>query len=113
MTQQIPEVDVSGVPAELPASLTVLDVREDAEWAAGHIDGAQHIPLMQVPNRMDELPAESKLLVVCRSGTRSAQATAFLNAHGVDAVNLAGGMVAWARSHRPMVADGAVPPQVF
>ncbi len=113
MTQQIPEVDVSGVPAELPAALTVLDVREDAEWAAGHIDGAQHIPLMQIPNRLDELPAESQVLVVCRSGTRSAQATAFLNAHGRDAVNLAGGMVAWARSHRPMVADGAMSPQVF
>ncbi len=113
MSQQIPEVDVSGVPAELPAALTVLDVREDAEWAAGHIGGAQHIPLMQVPNRMGELPTESQVLVVCRSGARSAQATAFLNAHGLDAVNLAGGMVAWARSHRPMVADGSAPPQVF
>lgn len=113
MTQQIPEVDVSNVPAEIPAALTVLDVREDAEWAAGHIDGAQHIPLMQVPQRIDELSTDTQLLVVCRSGARSAQATAFLNAHGLNAVNLSGGMVAWARSRRSMVADGVAAPEVF
>ncbi len=112
MTQQIPEVDVSGVPVDMPPALTVLDVREDAEWAAGHIEGAKHIPLMQLPNRLDELPDDSQVLVVCRSGARSAQATAFLNAHGRDAVNLAGGLVAWSRSRRPMVADGAAPPHV-
>ncbi len=106
MTEPIPEVDVSGVPPELPASLTVLDVREDGEWSAGHIDGALHIPLMQVPARMTELPPDSQVLVVCRSGARSAQAAAYLQAQGVDAVNLAGGLIAWVRAGRLMTTEG-------
>ena len=106
MSEPIPEVDVAGVLAELPEALTVLDVREDGEWAAGHIDGSQHIPLMQVPARMTELPADAQVLVVCKVGARSAQAAAYLQAQGVDAVNLAGGLVAWARAGRGLVSDG-------
>lgn len=112
MTQSIPEVDVVGVPSELPPALTVLDVREDDEWQAGHIDGAVHIPLMQVPARITELPADRQVLVVCRVGNRSARATAYLQAQGVDAVNLSGGMMAWARAGRPVVSDGPSEPYV-
>ena len=112
MTQSIPEVDVVGVPSELPPALTVLDVREDDEWQAGHIDGAVHIPLMQVPARITELPADRQVLVVCRVGNRSARATAYLQAQGVDAVNLSGGMMAWARAGRPVVSDGPFEPYV-
>lgn len=112
MSEAIPEVDVSGVPVDLPEALAVLDVREDAEWAAGHIDGARHIPLMEVPVRMGELPLDRQVLVVCRVGGRSAQATTYLQAQGVDAVNLAGGMVAWARAGRPMVTDRPGDPHV-
>ena len=97
----------------LPAALAVLDVREDDEWVAGHIDGALHIPLMQVPARMHELPPDQQVLVVCRVGARSAQATAYLQAQGVDAVNLAGGLVAWARAGRPLVADPPTTPHVL
>ena len=106
MSEPIPEVDVDGVPAELPEALTVLDVREDGEWAAGHINGSRHIPLMQVPARMTELPVDGQVLVVCKVGARSAQAAAYLQAQGVDAVNLAGGLVAWARAGRGLVSDG-------
>ena len=112
MTQSIPEVDVGGVPQEIPSATTVLDVREDIEWSAGHIEGSVHIPLMQVPGRVAELPADGQLLVVCKVGARSAQATAYLNAQGVDAVNLAGGLVAWARAGRPLVSDGPGDPWV-
>ncbi len=106
MSQPIPEVDVSGVPLELPEALTVLDVREDGEWRPGHIEGSLHIPLMQVPARTTELPPEDQVLVVCRSGARSAQAAAYLQAQGIDAVNLAGGLVAWVRAGRPLACDG-------
>ncbi len=66
--------DVDGVPTtavtDLPEDATVLDVREDDEWAAGHIAGALHIPMGQVPQRLEDLP-EGQLHVVCRSGGRS------------------------------------------
>ncbi|MDQ3484063.1 MAG: rhodanese-like domain-containing protein, partial [Actinomycetota bacterium] len=58
MSQPIPELDVTAVPAELPEGLVVLDVREDDEWRAGHISGAVHVPLMQMPQRVSELPAD-------------------------------------------------------
>lgn len=112
MSQPIPETDVTKLPAELPSDLVVLDVREDDEWQAGHIEDAFHIPLMQVPQRFSELPEDARVLVVCKVGGRSSQATAFLQAQGRNAVNLAGGMQAWERAQRPMVADSGGPAQV-
>ena len=112
MSQPILEVDVTKLPAELPSDLVVLDVREDDERKAGHIEGAVHIPLMQLPPRLSELPEDARLLVVCKVGGRSSQATAFLQAQGRDVVNLAGGMQAWEAARRPMVADTGAPAQV-
>ncbi len=91
----VPTVTVDGVPDPLPDGLVVLDVREDHEWAAGHIAGAVHIPLGQLMDRRDELDAEAKTLVVCHIGGRSARATVYLAANGHDVVNLDGGMEAW------------------
>ncbi|MBW9207631.1 rhodanese-like domain-containing protein [Mumia sp. zg.B53] len=99
----IPTVDVAGVPDPLPAGLVVVDVREDDEWASGHVDGALHIPLSDLAARIDEVPAEGQVLVYCRSGGRSARATAFLQQRGVDAVNLAGGVIAWHQAGRRLV----------
>ena len=107
----IPTVAISGVPDPLPTDLYVLDVREDVEWAYGHIEGATHIPLMDVPARLDELP-EGRTLVVCKVGGRSAQAVGYLLAQGRDVVNLDGGMCDWAEAGRPMVSETGTPPQV-
>jgi rhodanese-related sulfurtransferase len=112
MSDRILEVDVDGVPVELPGATTVLDVREDYEWDAGHIEGSVHIPLMQVPGRITELPPDQQVLVVCKVGARSAQATAYLQAQGIEAVNLAGGLVAWSHAGRPLVTDGPGAPHV-
>ncbi|HEY9252209.1 MAG TPA: rhodanese-like domain-containing protein, partial [Nocardioides sp.] len=71
----IPTVEIAGVPDPLPVA--VLDVREDDEWAAGHIEGATHIPLQELPARLGELP-EGQTLVVCKVGGRSAQAVNYL-----------------------------------
>jgi rhodanese-related sulfurtransferase len=109
MRHRLPEVDASDVPSPLPADVVLLDVRETDEWSAGHIDGADHIPLRQLPGRLEEIPVDRRVLVVCHVGARSAQATAFLRAHGRDAVNIAGGMVAWERTGRPVVGGGADP----
>ena len=99
----IPETPVDALPTELPDDLVVLDVREDHEWAAGHIEGATHIPLGHLPSRVGELDPAARTLVVCHVGGRSARATAWLNQHGYDAVNLDGGMVDWARVGLPVV----------
>jgi rhodanese-related sulfurtransferase len=97
---------------DLPAGAVLLDVREGDEWAAGHIDGAVHVPLGDVPARLVELPAADPLYVICRSGSRSGRAVAWLDRQGIAAVNVAGGMQAWASAGRPMVAE-AGPPAVI
>jgi rhodanese-related sulfurtransferase len=110
---QVPTASVSGVPDPLPDGLLVLDVREDDEWQAGHVEGSLHVPLRQLGERYADLPDAEQTLVVCRVGNRSAYATAFLQQQGVDAVNLDGGLVAWARAGRPLVTDDGEPPTVL
>ncbi|MET7763448.1 rhodanese-like domain-containing protein [Streptomyces sp. NPDC005393] len=100
---QLPEMEAAAVPADG----FLLDVREDDEWAAGHAEGALHIPMGQVVARFGELTeavGERRVHVVCRVGGRSAQVTQYLVAQGLDAVNVDGGMLAWDAAGRPMVA---------
>ncbi len=108
---QIPSVPVAGVPDPMPEALAVLDVREDVEFEHGRISGAVHIPLMELPQRLDEVPS-GQILVVCKIGGRSAQAVGYLVQQGIDAVNLDGGMVDWADAGRPMVTDHDGEPRV-
>ena len=111
--QDVPAVDVS----ELPTEAVLLDVREPEEWRAGHIDGAVHIPMNSLPQRLAYEPGpltpDVPIVVVCRVGSRSAQVTAWLNQQGFHAVNLDGGMAAWALAGRPMVRDGDGEPHVL
>src|SRR3954452_8914277 len=109
---EVPTIQVAQVPDPVPDGVTVLDVREPVEWHHGRIDAALHIPLTQLPDRASELPVDRQLLVVCKVGGRSAQATAFLREKGFDAVNLAGGMIDWAEAGRPMVGDSGGDPLV-
>ena len=104
----VPTVSVD----DMPPGVTVLDVREPAEWVAGHVPDALHIPLRQLPARLPEVPSGQRVVCVCRVGARSAQATAFLTAHGVDAVNLTGGMHAWQAVGRTLVSENGEPPRV-
>lgn len=108
---QIPTVTIDGVPDPLPEQLAVLDVREQVEWDNGHIDGALHIPLAELPQRLDEVPTE-QTLVVCKVGGRSAQAVAWLTQAGREVVNLDGGMLDWEAAGRPMVNENGGAPQV-
>jgi rhodanese-related sulfurtransferase len=71
----------------------LLDVRTDAEWASGRIDGSSHLPLDQLIARLDEVP--DRVVCVCAVGARSAQAAIYLAAQGRQAVNLAGGVSRW------------------
>jgi len=81
----------------------LLDVREYQEWMAGHVDGATHVPMGELPSRVGELPRDHRIVCVCRSGNRSGQVTAWLLHQGFDAVNMSGGMRAWAAEGLPFV----------
>jgi rhodanese-related sulfurtransferase len=75
----------------------LLDVRQPEELAAGAIPGAVNVPLGELAHRLPDLPVERPVVVVCASGNRSSQATAFLARAGYRALNLTGGMAAWGR----------------
>ncbi|MFG2876086.1 rhodanese-like domain-containing protein [Streptomyces sp. NPDC048337] len=105
----LPSVDAAVVPAEG----FVLDVREDDEWAAGHVEGALHIPMSDFVARFGELTEAvedgRRVHVMCRVGGRSAQVTQYLVRQGIDAVNIDGGMQAWDGAGRPMVTESGNP----
>jgi rhodanese-related sulfurtransferase len=101
----VPTVTVSDV----TDGAFLLDVRDPDEWEAGHAPEATHVPMMELPDRVGELPDDRDIVVVCRVGSRSAQVVAYLMAHGRNRVaNLDGGMFAWHAAGRPVVStDGA------
>ena len=76
-----------------------LDVREQWEYALCHIAGDLHIPMGQIPARLEEIPQDRPLIVVCHHGMRSRQVAEFLVSRGfTDVANLNGGIDAWART---------------
>lgn len=92
---EVPEIDVHELAARREAGAPLIDVREDDEYAAGHVPGAVHIPLGEVADRLAEAPAEGTFYVICARGGRSAKAVERYRAAGLDAVNVAGGTLAW------------------
>ena len=92
----------------------LVDVREPDEWEAGHAPGAHHLPMMEVPARMAEIPADSEVVVVCRSGGRSGQVVSYLMGNGWENVrNLDGGMQSWAAQGRDVVSENGQPARVL
>lgn len=89
----------------------LIDVREAKEWDAGHIDGARHLALSGFdPEGMDP---GSSYMMICRSGARSEKAMIRLRDAGLDAVNVEGGMLAWAAAGLPMRRDDGESPVVL
>lgn len=105
----IKEVDASQLAqwvADATHQLRVIDVRQLEEIAQGTVPKAEALPLHTLPARLQDLPKEEKMVMVCRSGARSAQACMFLQQQGYSNVyNLRGGMMGW-------VQDGFVPCQL-
>jgi DMSO/TMAO reductase YedYZ molybdopterin-dependent catalytic subunit/glyoxylase-like metal-dependent hydrolase (beta-lactamase superfamily II)/predicted sulfurtransferase len=104
-----PHVGARAAKALADGGALLLDVREPEEWQIEHAPDARLVPMGQVKNHTDELPRDRRIVVVCRSGGRSAAVTDALRAWGFDAVNLAGGMSAWAAVGLPVVAGRADP----
>jgi rhodanese-related sulfurtransferase len=106
---QIPSVTAD----QVDSGAYLLDVREPDEWTAGHAPGAHHVPMMEIPARMSELPTDADVVVVCRSGGRSGQVVSYLVGNGWDNVrNLDGGMQSWAAIGRDMVSEDGQPAHV-
>ena len=84
----------------------LLDVRADHEWQAGHIAGATHLPLPQLPQRLDEVDKDRPVVVYCRGGNRSSMATDALTEAGYDAVKLSEGIVGWSQDDLPLEPEG-------
>lgn len=80
-----------------------LDVREFYEYDAGHIEGAIHIPLRRLPERLDRLDPTRPVIVACQIGQRSDIAARFLTEKGFEAHNLEGGMTLWSELGLPSV----------
>jgi hydroxyacylglutathione hydrolase len=80
----------------------ILDVRRKTEYDEGHIPGAVNIAHTRLPSRLDEVPRDESMIVHCRSGKRSARATAYLERLGYDVTNLAGGIIDWEKASAPV-----------
>ncbi|NOK61356.1 MAG: rhodanese-like domain-containing protein [Chloroflexi bacterium AL-W] len=112
-TVSVGPVDLAQLPAEVDAATVasikeqpevfVLDVREVDEYTAGHIPGVTHIPMNDVPARLEEIPTDKTVIVTCRSGNRSSQITTFLQDQGYTNIhNMQGGILAWQEAGYPV-----------
>jgi rhodanese-related sulfurtransferase len=86
--------------AELLPGARLVDVREPDEYAQARVPGAVLVPLASVPDRLDAFEGEGPAFVICKSGARSMRACEFLETKGIEAVNIAGGTMAWLLSGR-------------
>jgi rhodanese-related sulfurtransferase len=100
----VPEIDIAEAARRHAAGTPVIDVREPSEYVEGHVPGAPLIPLGEVAERIDEFPATDEVLIICKMGGRSRQAAEHLRRQGIDAVNIAGGTMAWIEAGHPVVA---------
>ena len=97
------ELDPKAAAQHVKAGALLLDVREPDEWETAHVAGAQHIPLGEIDQRFHELPRDREIVIICRSGRRSAKAQDAMEAAGFGPVaNLAGGMIAWEEDGLPV-----------
>ncbi|ANE78717.1 sulfurtransferase [Mycobacterium adipatum] len=101
----IPQIEVSALPVTFDDSVVLLDVREPDEWQRGHVAGAQHIPLGDVPARIDEIDRDATLYVICHAGGRSQRVAQYLVRNGFEPTNVTGGMLSWVQAGRPVCTD--------
>ena len=103
----VPEIDVVELAARREEGAPIIDVRRPAEYEEVRVAGAHLIPLAEVPERIDEVPTDATVYVICARSPRSAKAVEHYRAHGIDAVNVAGGTVAWIDAGLPVDRAGS------
>lgn len=97
---------------ESRAEVQLVDVREDDEWAAGRIDSALHIPMSDLPGRLEQIDSNRTVVVICRVGQRSAAVAEYLNRSGYTAHNLDGGLQRWTAAGFPLTTATGEPGHV-
>jgi rhodanese-related sulfurtransferase len=101
----VPEIDVTELAARRGDGAVLIDVREDDEYRRARVPGAHHIPLGEVVERIDEVPTDSTVYVICARGGRSAKAVEHFRTKGIDAVNVSGGTLGWIDAGLPIDGD--------
>jgi rhodanese-related sulfurtransferase len=98
----VPAIDIEELARLRETKIVLVDVREPDEFENFHVPGAQLIPLADVPERIEEIPDDQRVYVICATGARSGRAVEFLNKQGYDTVNVAGGSKAWLEAGHPV-----------
>jgi rhodanese-related sulfurtransferase len=99
------EISVQEAAAKRDAGAFILDVRQPDEWSQYHIEGAMLIPLGELASRVNELPRDQEIVVVCHSGNRSAKGRdILLNAGFIRVTSMAGGLIQWQGAGYPIVS---------
>lgn len=98
----VPEIDIDELARLRESGVVLVDVRQPDEFERVRVPGATLIPLADVPERIEEIPDDQRVYVICGSGGRSARAVEYLNRQGLDTVNVAGGCKAWLEAGLPV-----------
>ena len=100
---ELEQISAAELDARRRLGTTIIDVRSDQEWAAGHIPGAIHIMGGHLSNRLEELPRDGSLHLICETGYRSNIAASLLRRAGFSQVaNVTGGMSGWQQRGLPV-----------
>lgn len=107
------DVDAADLTAMTGEGATVIDVRTDHEWAAGHLPFARHIPIDQLLARIGEIDKDTLSIFICHVGARSLAASDALSRQGYKTANVPGGMEAAKRAGLPVVQNDGSPGRVI
>jgi rhodanese-related sulfurtransferase len=97
----VPQVDVQTLASEQAAGRRIFDVREVDEYEEVRLAGVTLIPMAEVAEEIEQFEGADPVYVVCHTGSRSGRVVEYLRRNGIDAVNVAGGMVAWIQAGLP------------
>ena len=100
----IAEISVDELEEHLTEGARLVDVRQPYEFDEMRVSGAVLVPLATVADNVDAFRGDGPVYVICKTGSRSARACEFLATQGVEAINVAGGTLAWIRSGRDYVS---------
>ena len=100
----IAEISVDELEERLVEGARLIDVRQPYEFDEMRVSGAVLVPLATLPDNVDAFRGDGPVYVICKTGSRSARACEFLATQGVEAINVAGGTLAWIRSGRDYVS---------
>jgi len=107
MSEEVKEVSREEAEKLVSEGAQLVDVRAGHEWDAGRIEGASHLPLAELSERVGELDRDRAVVLYCRGGNRSTMAAEALSAEGFDAVKLSEGIVGWSEAGLPLAPEGA------